>query len=204
MRFLFICFLFSLNVAFADAETQINIEHPETVAQMQALIKTTGSKQEFANTLINYLRGLRAGSRLASVTIDFNNDDVVQATGEIGVKAGPNVGDTFTIGPATWTAIAEASTRTSLTFNVGSTTTVSAANIALAVNADVDATMVSAVSSGSTVTLTAGSAVSGNGGNAVYYAEDTGDARLTIDGNLFTGGVDDTSTTSTSTFGFGK
>lgn len=129
----------------------ITIDHPETSADMQRqVVAEAGSRFLAGQLLMKYWRALMGGARSARVTIGVN---AVRATGTV-TLASHAATNTVTINGVVLTAIASGATGPQ--YNIGGSDTLTAVNLAAAINAQAALQpLVSATSSGAVVTLTA-------------------------------------------------
>lgn len=183
--------LFSLSV-FAEAITELEITHPQSKTEMQSLIRYTGtSKQVVINSLINYLKALKSGGRIAKFDLQVGQGAQVAASGTFTFTDVPTAGETCTVAGQTLTAVANASTPASgLQFRVGTTKQSTVTNLTEVINAHATiADFLTAVGTNSAV-VTITSDVKGTVGNAIGLTE--GLTNCAVSGALFTGGVDKT------------
>lgn len=171
--------------------TDITITHPETKAQLEAILYGTENKVMGAQ-LERYFRALNSGARSATVEIQVGQGDYVFATGSIAVAAGnASEGDYVTIGNTRFTAVGTGSTPVAGEFALGSTATQTASRMSQALNSYASINQwLTATSSGSTVTLT--SQEKGTMGNLVILGESTNTVRMSCSGSYMSGGVDGT------------
>ena len=182
--------LFSFSV-FAEAVTELEITHPESKTEMQSLIRSSGtSKHVVINSVINYLKALKAGGRNGKFDLQVGGGDSVAATGSYIFTGLPTVTDTCVVAGKTFTVVAEASTPVSHSqFKVGTTAAGVAANLAVAVNANsIISVYLTATSSGSTTTMTSDN--TGEIGNFVTITESLDNC--TVSGAVLSGGVNKT------------
>lgn len=182
--------LFSMSV-FAEAITELEITHPESKTEMQSLIFSSGtSKHVVINSLINYLKAMRAGGRNAKFDLQVGQGALVAASGQVIFTGVPTAADTVVIAGTTLTAVAQGSTPTYGTeFEAGASAAEAAGNLAGAININttLKAFLTGSRSSNSTVIT---SDVKGTIGNGIALSESLDNA--TVSGALLTGGVDAT------------
>lgn len=149
------------------AQTYTNIiildNSPDT-ATIQMLTQKAGSPKEETNQLVNYLMSFVAGSRAGKYYVQTYNKDGVAASGTL-TLASVVATNTCAVNGVTFTCVASAPTN--VQFVKGGTDTVTAANLAAAINASTNPALlgsVAATSTGAVVTVTAiEPGLSGNG-----------------------------------------
>jgi hypothetical protein len=154
---------------------------------------------QFGNTTVNeYIMGRQVTAKvpLAETTLDnlvtimpgatLSVTGGAKATGTITVTTNPTANDTIVVNGATFTF--KASAATAYDVAIGGTASVTATNLAAALNASTDP-LVSTIQftvAAAVVTATAGSF--GTAGNAITLATGTAGAKLTMSGATLTGG----------------
>ena len=171
------------------AFTKISIKNSESVADMQQWLRNSGSpdKHNCLNAIINYLNGLNQLVRNPS-TFRVDSSDAVQASGTVTLSS-MVAADTVTVNGTVFTCVASGATNNQ--FNVGASDTITAANLAAAINSSTTAAfrnLVTASSSAAVVTVV--SNPEGVLGNAITLAIS---AHGSVSGATLTGGVQATS-----------
>ena len=174
------------------ATLKLTIVSARPTAQLQKF-QVAGGKHAQAQRIINYLDSLQTGTELAasaSAPPSINvvvQDAAVRASGTF-TLATVIATNTVVINGVTFTCVASGATGNQ--FNVGASDTLTAVNLAAAINTSVTALVsgyVTASSSGAVVTVT--SAFYGTEGNQCTIS--SGGATITASGARLTGGTAD-------------
>lgn len=168
----------------------ILITHNEGSTDMTRLIQAPATNRTLEIERIqNYLGMLQNGVRLATVQVGILG---VKATGTFTFSAAASANDTVLINGVTFTAVASGATGNQ--WNIGTTATQTATNLAAAINASVTALVqnyVTATSAAGVVTVTASDP--GEMGNCMTIAKGTDVGAVdTVSGARLTGGSDGT------------
>lgn len=155
-------------------------------------LKPTSIQREQARAVGDYFLAAAAGLRTCSFDSQVNGGASVAASGTYTFSGAASASDTVLINGVTFTA--ETSGATGNQWNIGSSATQTATNLAAAINGSATAginTIVSATSALGVVTITA--LVKGTIGNAVTIAKGTDSGSVnTVSGARLTGGVNTT------------
>lgn len=178
------------------SKTRVTVTHDkEATVDLKNQYQATTDKIRWECVLIeNLMAALGGGVRngTLAVTIDDGNDVAASGTLTLASVVATN---TCSVNGTTFTCVASGATGNQ--FNVGGTDTITATNLAAAINASATAVVSGAVvatSSGAVVTITA--LASGAGGN--MYTISGGQATITASGANLTGGVTATNGTTVS------
>lgn len=162
---------------------RIVIDSPETAVNIISILNLSSGKETGLINLATYLRSLAGGSRDAAVSVLLG---AAQATGLVTFTGAPTAAQTVTIGNIVFTA--RASGAVGNEFNIGGTPTISATNLAAAINASASLRgRISATSALGVVTLTC--VVPGVVGNSLGLSNTLSNASITA----FANGADGTS-----------
>jgi len=162
---------------------RIIIDAPETATNMVSILNLSSGEKTGLINLSTYLRSVAGGARDASLSVLVG---AVQATGLVTFTGAPTAAQTVTIGNVVFTA--RASGATGNEFNIGGSITISATNLAAAINASANlAGKIVATSDVGVVTLTV--VAPGVIGNAIALSETLDNATVTA----FANGADGTS-----------
>lgn len=165
------------------AFSRLVIEHPLTAEQLQSKLGLERQdKISSALELGKYMRSLAAGLQSADLDLHVG---AVQATGLVSFSGLPSNDEILTIANVVFTA--KSSGATGNQFNIGGSATITAANLAAAINASANLSgIVTASSAAGVVTLTA--VVPGKAGNGLQLSEGLSNATVTA----FASGADGT------------
>lgn len=164
--------------------TRIEIDHDESATMFSDVVDLSEARKG-AIGLSNYIKGASGGIYRANIQA---NVGAVKATGLVTFTGAPTADDTVDIAGVTFTA--KASGAAGNEFNIGGSVTITAANLAAAINASTDlASLVTATSAVGVVTLTA--YVAGKIGNGLELVDALANATVTA----FAGGLDGTENT---------
>ncbi|GAC1606491.1 MAG: hypothetical protein NVS3B3_06770 [Aquirhabdus sp.] len=159
----------------------------ESVKTIQDLfLKQTSNQRQEALQISGYFAALEGGVRNGKFDVVVNGDSSVAASGTLTFSSAGVATDTASINGVVFTAVASGATGNQ--WNVGATATISAANLASAINASATALVsgqVTAVAASGVITLTA--IAKGVTGNAITIAG--GQADIVASGARLTGGV---------------
>jgi phage tail sheath gpL-like len=187
-------------MAYPGSQTKITITHDrEATGDLQSqYITQVMSKEMQISQLQSLINAVGAGARNAQIALVIDDGNPVSASGTITLSGVGAANDTILINGVTFTA--QASGATGNQWNVGASATLSAANIAAAINASASALVnqhVTASAASGVVTIRA--AIAGLAGNAVTIAKgvDAGTV-MTVSGARLTGGVAATNSSSVS------
>ena len=167
--------------------TVITITHgTESLRTIQDMLKRPASKpKDEAITVSNFFRAAVAGNRSCKFDVQVSGGSSVAATGTVTLAA-MVAADTVTVASVVFTCVASGATGNQ--FNLGGTDTITATNLAAAINASASLSQVAmATSTGPVVTVTA--ALKGKIGNSLGLAISL---HGSVSGALLTGGVNTT------------
>ncbi len=172
---------------------KLKIASARPTNQLVASFETAGGSQPIGNRIINFITSLITGTEGAlgrnappSIAISIQENEV-QAHGTLTTTSAIAT-NTFTINGVTFTAVASGATGNQ--FNIGGTDTITATNIAAAINGSVTALVagyVTATSAINVVTIT--SAFYGLSGNQTAIA--SGQGTIVASGARLTAGAAD-------------
>lgn len=174
-------------MAYPGPQTKITITHDREVAgdlQAQFITQVMSKEMQIAQ-IQTMLNAFGMGSRMGSIALTIDDGTAVAATGTVTLSGVGAAGDTVVINGVTLTAVASGAVNNQ--WNVGGSSTISATNLAAAINASTSGLVsgtVSAASVTNVVTLTA--LALGQPGNAVTLAATGAGA---ASGARLTGGV---------------
>ncbi len=177
---------------------KLKISSARPTNQLVASFETAGGNHAIAQRIVNFLESLQTGTELAlgtglppAIAISIQENEV-QAHGTLTLTT-VIATNTFTINGVTFTGVASGATGNQ--FNIGGTDTITAANIAAAINGSVTALVagyVTATSAINVVTVT--SAFYGTSGNMTTLA--SGQASIVASAaRLIAGAADPTAQT---------
>jgi hypothetical protein len=177
------------------SKTRITLTHDtETTGDLKNKFQTTSDRiRGEYNNLIDLLAAMAGGSMNGSlaVTIDDGNDVAASGTLTLASVVATN---TCTVNGVTFTAVASGATGNQ--FNVGGTDTITAVNLASAINGSITAGVTGVVSASSAAAVVTVSAIAaGAGGNSLALA---GGTHITASGSTLAGGVTATNATTVS------
>lgn len=169
-------------------KTILTITHDkDTAADMTARLSAeTNNPKLYVNRLQDYLQGVSSGIYHAKIDSQVDQGSATAASGTL-TLASVVATNTCAVNGVTFTCVASGATGNQ--FNVGGTDTVTATNLAAAINASVTALVsgyVTATSAGAVVTVTA--AKRNQDGNMCTISG--GQATITASGARLTGGTD--------------
>lgn len=164
---------------------RIIVDSPFTANGLASVVNLAPGRLPALNNIINYFGGVSGGNYMAALRCAMG---AVQATGAVTMTGLPSADETVTIGNVVFTA--KASGATGNQFNIGASATITAANLAAAINASTTmAGRITATSAAGVVTLTV--SVPGLIGNSVQLSETLSNATITA----FAGGSNGTNYT---------
>lgn len=169
------------------AQTKITLTHDkETTQDLVLALKTgiSGNDNTAYKKVIDMLGAISGGIRNGSMDVQISGDSSTYASGTL-TLASVVATNSCSINGVTFTAVASGATGNQ--FNVGGNDTITAANLAAAINASATALVtgvVTATSSGAVVTVTAHEM--GLTGNCILLA---GGTNITASGARLTGGT---------------
>lgn len=167
--------------------TNIQLSTTLSAAQLKSVINFFGGKHNYAVSLGDFIRGNSGGVYTGTY---LNNVGAVQSIGKVIFTGPPTTGSSLSLGNVTLTAQTTGSTTAQ--FTIGSTVTITAANLAATIGSNTTTNaFVSATSSAGTVTIT--SITAGAVGNTIQLSTNTGSSSIVA----FTGGTNGTSRTYT-------
>lgn len=171
------------------ALTRLVIDNPAlTATSVQRIMRTTPNARTLSiRSISDFMRGIACGARRGSIAL---NTGAVQATATLTVTGAPTATETFTICGTVFTA--RASGAVGNEFNIGGTVTITATNIAAAVNASATAKVTGAVLANSLVgVVTFTARTPGAVGNGLSLSE----ALTNVTAADFSGGSEGTAST---------
>jgi phage tail sheath gpL-like len=172
-------------------KTTVVVTHnKESIGTIKAkFVKAASIPHEQAQQFNNFFAETSGGNRACSFTTQVDSGDAVYATGTFTFTGHSTANDTVVVGGVTFTA--EASGATGNQWNIGTTATQTAANLAAAINGSASAAVkgaVTATSVAGVVTVTA--IYPGNLGNFYTIAKGTDSGSVcTVSGSTLASGA---------------
>ena len=186
-------------------QTQITITHGnEQIGTIEyKLLKGASLPKEQAIALENFVQAAAAGTRQCSLTAQVTSGDQAAASGTFTFSGAASASDTVLINGVAFTA--ETSGATGNQWNIGSTATQTATNLAAAINGSATALVnnnVTATSALGVVTIHATSTDARGNTNTIAKGTDSGSVN-TVSGARLTGGTNPTTSSAKNTYHYG-
>lgn len=186
----------------ANKQTILTITHGNEAYQtiVNRMLKPASKVREQLSALRGFFHGMAGGDRIGKLIAQVTSGDQTTASGTFTFSGAASASDTVLINGVTFTA--ETSGASGNQWNIGSSATQTAANLAAAINASATALAsgtVIATSALGVVTLT--SLLSGVIGNAITIAKGTDSGSVnTVSGARLTGGAAPTTVSAANTY----
>lgn len=163
----------------ANSRLVLNIDTNIAVGTLRDILSDSASRpQEFAQKLLNFVHGCKAGARAASLksgVVDSGSSDAAKASLAGTFTGQPTAAQTVTINGVVLTAVAEIATPTNNQFRIGTTPTIAASNLAAAINASTSDALSGVVSASSAAGVcTISCLIPGVIGNSILVSETLG------------------------------